>query len=76
MPKSSDKKKPDACAPDENSTSRPEIPSRVGKPKRDSILSETPFKSPKGRTYRIIRTNEIDPYDKPVRVKDKRNSNQ
>ncbi|HEX8000399.1 MAG TPA: hypothetical protein VF528_18600 [Pyrinomonadaceae bacterium] len=36
---------------------------RAGMPAQDSIISETTFVSPKGRTYRIIKTNEIDAYD-------------
>jgi hypothetical protein len=36
---------------------------RAGMPAHDSIISETTFVSPKGRTYRIIKTNEIDAYD-------------
>ena len=76
MPKSSGKREADDCAADETPSSKPEPPSRSGKPKRESVLSETPFKSPKGRTYRIIRTDERDPYDKPVKPEEERDSDQ
>jgi len=39
---------------------------RPGMPKKASVLSEKEFKSPKGKRYRIIRTDEMDPYDAPV----------
>jgi hypothetical protein len=35
-------------------------------PAPESIVSETTLQSPKGRTYRIIRTNQMDPYDEPL----------
>jgi hypothetical protein len=38
---------------------------RPGMPKEESILSEKAFRSPKGKRYRIIRTDETDPYDAP-----------
>ena len=41
-------------------------PPRPGLPKEDSVVEEKPFVSPKGRRYRILRTDETDPYDKPA----------
>jgi len=38
-----------------------EIP--AGLPNETSIVAERAFLSPKGKRYRIIRTNETDPYD-------------
>jgi hypothetical protein len=38
-----------------------------GLPAPESIVSETEFTSPKGAKYRIIKTTETDPYDKPKR---------
>lgn len=43
---------------------------RPGMPKRASIVSEKAFRSPKGKRYRIIRTDETDPYDAPVPPKE------
>lgn len=37
-----------------------------GMPNKASVLSEKEFTSPKGKHYRIIRTDEMDPYDAPV----------
>jgi hypothetical protein len=34
-------------------------------PEPDSILEEETFTAPNGNTFRIIRTNELDPYEKP-----------
>jgi hypothetical protein len=31
----------------------------------DSVVSESTFTSPKGNKYRVITTDEMDPYDKP-----------
>jgi hypothetical protein len=36
---------------------------RPGLPAPESVVSESTFVSPKGNTYRIIRTNETDPGD-------------
>ena len=43
-------------------------------PRTESIVSEEPFTSPKGREYIITKTNETDPYDPPVEPKGKRDS--
>jgi hypothetical protein len=36
-----------------------------GLPNPATVVSERMFTSPKGRRYRIIKTNEKDPYDPP-----------
>lgn len=69
--KRSGKKKTEAPAPNKASTSAPAKPPGAGMPAQDSILSEKVFKSPKGKVYRIIKTNEMDAYDKPKRLKDR-----
>jgi hypothetical protein len=38
---------------------------RPGLPRNESRVSEKPFTSPKGRRYRIIKTDETDAYDEP-----------
>ena len=45
---------------------------RPGMPNKASVLSEKAFTSPKGKHYRIIRTDEMDPYDDPVDSKKQR----
>ena len=45
---------------------------RPGMPNKASVLSEKAFTSPKGKHYRIIRTDEMDPYDAPVSPKERR----
>jgi hypothetical protein len=41
---------------------------RPGKalPSPDTVVSEAIFISPKGRVYRILRTNQMDQYDPPA----------
>jgi hypothetical protein len=39
---------------------------RKALPSPDSVVSEAIFISPKGRVYRILRTNQTDPYDPPA----------
>lgn len=39
---------------------------RPGLPDEESVLSEKTFTSPKGKRYRIIETDETDPYDSPL----------
>jgi hypothetical protein len=34
-------------------------------PAPESVVAESTFVSPKGRVYRILRTNQTDPYDPP-----------
>jgi hypothetical protein len=41
-------------------------------PNEASVLSEKTFTSPKGKQYRIIKTDEMDPYDAPAPPKEKR----
>jgi len=38
---------------------------RTGLPAADSVMKVVPFVSPGGRTYRIIKTRELDAYDRP-----------
>jgi hypothetical protein len=45
---------------------------RPGLPNKASVLSEKVFTSPTGKHYRIIRTDEMDPYDAPVDSKKQR----
>jgi hypothetical protein len=45
---------------------------RPGLPDEASVVSETTLTSPKGATYRILRTNEKDPYDPPESEKKRR----
>jgi hypothetical protein len=45
---------------------------RPGLPAPESVVSESTFVSPKGNTYRIIRTNETDPGDEPASSPPKR----
>jgi hypothetical protein len=40
-------------------------------PDPESIVAEVPFTSPKGNTYRIIITDEMDLYDEPERPPEK-----
>jgi hypothetical protein len=40
-----------------------------GLPDEKTIVSERTLISPKGNAYRIIRTTETDPYDRPARRK-------
>jgi hypothetical protein len=46
---------------------------RPGMPNETSVLSEKAFTSPKGKRYRIIKTDETDPYDAPLSPKEQRN---
>jgi hypothetical protein len=45
---------------------------RTGMPAKDSVVGEDTFESPKGTKYRIIKTTEIDTYDKPAKKKSRR----
>jgi hypothetical protein len=45
---------------------------RPGMPKEASVLSEKAFTSPKGKQYRILKTDETDPYDAPVPSEEQR----
>ena len=42
---------------------------RAGLPDEASVISEATLTSPKGTTYRILRTNEKDPYERDGRKK-------
>jgi hypothetical protein len=50
----------------------PEASRRPGLPAPESVVSETEFTSPSGRSYRIIHTNEVDPSDERKRAKGRR----
>jgi hypothetical protein len=50
----------------------PEVSRQPGLPAPESIVSETEFTSPSGRSYRIIHTTEVDPGDEPKRAKGRR----
>jgi hypothetical protein len=41
-------------------------------PDEASVLSEKVFTSPKGNEYRIIKTDETDPYDASLRPEEQR----
>jgi len=41
-------------------------------PNETSVLSEKAFTSPKGKKYRIIKTDETDSYDAPLPPKERR----
>lgn len=45
---------------------------RAGMPNPGSVVSETTLRSPSGRTYRVLRTTERDPYDRPDKPGPKR----
>ncbi len=55
-------------AGDDNRKRRPTRASRPkrrpGLPDEASVVSETTLRSPPGTTYRILRTNEKDPYER------------
>jgi hypothetical protein len=45
-------------------------------PSPETVVSEAIFISPKGRVYRILRTNQTDPYDPPASQAQERASDQ
>ena len=45
---------------------------RPGLPDAASVVSEATLRSPSGRTYRVLRTTERDPYDPPDKPRGKR----
>jgi hypothetical protein len=53
-------------------TESAESKGRPGMPDEASVLSEKTFTSPKGKQYRIIKTDEMDPYDASMPPKEKR----
>jgi hypothetical protein len=67
-----DKKDARASHASEGATESAEGKGRPGMPNKASVLSEKAFTSPKGKHYRIIRTDEMDPYDAPVSHKEQR----
>ena len=66
MPQPPDKKESEVFDTDADAENCPERQSeteRVGLPETDSILEEKQFRSPTGKKYRILRTNETDEYE-------------
>ena len=64
------KKKP--RTPEPPPAEAPPDPPEPNLPAPESIISETPFRSPKGRTYRIIKTTEVDAYEEEGEQKARR----
>ena len=52
------------ATPDATPASIPTPPQDLPDP--DTIITEVPFTSPKGNTYRILVTNQTDEYDPPI----------
>ena len=67
-----DKKDARASHTSNGATESAEGKGRPGMPNKASVLSEKVFTSPTGKHYRIIRTDEMDTYDAPVRPKKQR----
>ena len=51
------------------STKKKKSASRPGLPAKESVVEEKVFVSPKGATYRILRTTEVDEYEEPKKRK-------
>jgi hypothetical protein len=49
--------------------SKKKKPRRPGLPAKGSIVEEKVYVSPKGGTYRILRTSEVDEYEEPKKKK-------
>ncbi len=66
--------KKDRTSPKSNSSteSADESRDRPGMPDETSVVSEKTFTSPKGKRYRIIKTDEKDPYDTPLLSEEQR----
>ena len=62
----------EACAPykSNDAVECAEGKDRTGMADKESVLSEKAFTSPKGKHYRIIRTDKRDQYDDPVPPED------
>ena len=67
-----DKKDARASGTSNSATESAEGKGRPGMPNKASVLSEKVLTSPEGKHYRIIRTDEMDPYDAPVCPKKQR----
>jgi hypothetical protein len=52
-------------ATEDNLVAETDSPRAPGMPAPESIIGESKFTSPKGFTYRIIHTTEVDPSDEP-----------
>jgi hypothetical protein len=70
--KSKGKRDAGESAEESAASARAERPPRAGLPAEDSIIGEKRLRSPKGRVYRILITDEMDAYDKPERTRKKR----
>jgi len=75
MPQRRDKNNAGTGAPDESTDNSTGAPADQDLPEKNSIVAEVPFTSPKGRTYKIIITDEKDAYEKPACTKKKRERN-
>lgn len=51
------------------SAKRRKPPRRPGLPAEESVVEEKVFVSPSGKTYRILRTTEVDEYEEKERKK-------
>ena len=67
-----DKKDRASRASDGSPDSADESSRRPGLPDEKSVLSERMFTSPKGKKYRIIETEETDPYNAPQPPEERR----
>ena len=67
-----DKKDRTSSASNGSPESADESRARPGLPDEASVLSEKVFTSPKGNEYRIIKTDETDPYDASLRPEEQR----
>jgi hypothetical protein len=45
---------------------------RKGMPAQDSVQEVVDFMSPQGVAYKILKTTEVDAYDRPLRLRKKR----
>jgi hypothetical protein len=68
-----DKKARASHTNNDSTESADESRGRPGMPNETSVLSEKAFTSPKGKRYRIIKTDETDPYDAPLSPNEQRN---
>jgi hypothetical protein len=69
MPKRSEKKKRSSSGR-AGSAKAPRAPAEI--PSKASVVATETFTSPKGTTYTILETNQLDPYDDPEEKKEKK----
>ena len=65
------KKKSGGLSPKDTRAGRPPLQPRTGLPAKDTIIAEKTLKSAKGNVYRILITDQMDAYDKPLRPEKK-----